>query len=128
MRAGFDVRRLSAGLALAVAGGGATVLFFVDPAAGAWFLPPCPLRALTGLECPGCGSTRAVHSLLRGDLGGALAFNPLLVVYLPAVGLFLADRAHVLAGGRGLPTPRLAPWSIWALLGVICGFWLMRNL
>ena len=30
--------------------------------------PPCMFHALTGFSCPGCGSTRAVSALLRGDL------------------------------------------------------------
>jgi hypothetical protein len=45
--------------------------------AAAGFLPPCPWHALTGWACPGCGTTRAVVSLLHGRVGDALAFNPL---------------------------------------------------
>ncbi len=36
---------------------------------------PCPFHAATGWWCPGCGMTRAVHRLVRGDLPGALSFN-----------------------------------------------------
>ena len=27
--------------------------------------PKCPFLLLTGLKCPGCGSQRAIHSLLH---------------------------------------------------------------
>ena len=37
----------------------------------------CPFRALTGIPCPTCGTTHAAVALLRGDVGGALAANPL---------------------------------------------------
>jgi hypothetical protein len=37
----------------------------------------CPLRAATGIACPTCGSTRAFHWFVRGDLGAALHASPL---------------------------------------------------
>lgn len=37
----------------------------------------CPFRRLTGKRCPLCGLTRATHALSRGDVGEALALNPL---------------------------------------------------
>lgn len=40
-------------------------------------LVPCPVRALTGVPCPGCGMTRALLALGRGDVGEALALHPL---------------------------------------------------
>jgi hypothetical protein len=43
-------------------------------------LPGCPLRMLTGVPCPTCGSTRAGLALVRGDIPGALHFNPLVTV------------------------------------------------
>ena len=51
----------------------------------------CPFRAVTGLPCPTCGLTRATHSLMRGDLDGALAINPFDTLFLLiAVPLFAA--------------------------------------
>ena len=35
---------------------------------------------LTGVPCPTCGSTRAGLALVRGDIPGALHFNPLVTV------------------------------------------------
>lgn len=51
------------------------------PEAPLW--PRCPFHVLTGLECPGCGSTRAIHALLRGDLRVAFWCNPFLFYLIP---------------------------------------------
>ena len=47
--------------------------------------PQCPTKMLTGLDCPMCGATRAVHSLLHGDVVGAMDHNLLFVLLLPAL-------------------------------------------
>jgi hypothetical protein len=57
----------------------------------------CPIRAATGIPCPGCGITRATMQLLHGDLGLSLqthAFAPVLVLALVfmTAGLFLPKR------------------------------------
>lgn len=79
-----------AGLALGLVGLlGLVALYRFDPAVSSWF-PPCPFHALTGLHCPGCGTLRALHRLAHGDVGGALAMNPLLFVGLPAMAVLLA--------------------------------------
>ena len=37
----------------------------------------CPFALCTGTACPGCGMTRAASHLVRGDLGTALSYHPL---------------------------------------------------
>lgn len=60
--------------------------------------PPCPILHLTGWQCPGCGGTRAMYSLLHGDVLGSLAMNPLVVAGYLGLGLALVG---VGVGGRG---------------------------
>ena len=82
---------LYVGVGVAVAAG-ATLLYAFDPAIVGFF-PRCPSSLITGLQCAGCGSQRALHALLHGDLAGAWVLNPLLVVAIPylLVG-FLTER------------------------------------
>jgi hypothetical protein len=47
-----------------------------------WVLPVCPTNALLGIDCPGCGSLRMIHSLRHGDPVSALRFNALALVAL----------------------------------------------
>jgi hypothetical protein len=36
----------------------------------------CPFKALTGIPCPGCGMTRALISMTKGDFHAAFRYNP----------------------------------------------------
>jgi hypothetical protein len=49
----------------------------------------CPFRRVTGKRCPLCGLTRATHALSCGDVGEALALNPLALLLWAAAVLAL---------------------------------------
>src|SRR4051812_8286775 len=63
--------------------------------------PPCPFRYLTGLNCPGCGTLRALHQLLHGHPLAALGLNPLLIFGLPFMLYVFISYALVAVRGRG---------------------------
>lgn len=48
---------------------------------------PCFIRQHTGINCPGCGGTRAIHSLLQFNIADAMYFNLLLVLSVFYLGL-----------------------------------------
>lgn len=85
--------------------------------------PICPVHALTGLDCPGCGTTRALAALARFDVAAAFDHNALLLFAL----LFLA--ATWVRALRFKPWPFAshphAPRSVFAIAAV---FTLLRNL
>ena len=90
--------------------------------------PPCPLPYLTGLFCPGCGSLRAIHALLHGNVHAACAMNPLTVALLPFLIYGLASETLLAWHGRGLPQPMLSALGIRTLCAVIVLFGVLRNL
>jgi hypothetical protein len=45
----------------------------------------CPSRLFLGIECPGCGMTRAVMHFHHWDYEDAIFFNPGSVVIYPAL-------------------------------------------
>lgn len=57
-----------------------------DPSHNAGF-PKCPSLLLTGYQCAGCGSQRAIHHLLNLEFGKALGINPLVVLLIGYVGV-----------------------------------------
>jgi hypothetical protein len=97
-----------------------------DPAAR--FLG-CPFRASTGLWCPGCGATRALHALLRGDVAGMASQNALLPLFLLGTGLLWLTWWR---SARGRPAPAWwgrTPPAVWVWLGgLVIAFGVLRNL
>ena len=56
--------------------------FFFNPES-TWWMPKCPTYVLTGLQCPGCGSQRAIFALLHGHFAEAFHYNAFMVVMAP---------------------------------------------
>jgi hypothetical protein len=109
----------------AFAGAGAVVYFFNPSTHG--FYPICLFHQWTGLNCPGCGGTRAAYALLHGNVALALKDNALFVLLIPAVAL----RGVWFAGKKSLGRPVgnfLSAKSLWALLAVAVIFTVLRNL
>lgn len=100
---------------LAVAAGAAWVLYQFDPVT-AGFYPACPFLTLTGFQCPGCGTTRALHALLHGQVGDAFRLNPLLFAALGAGIAFLIR-----------PSLMTRPATAWLSAVVVIGWGLLRN-
>ena len=75
-------------------------------------VPPCPLRTLTGVPCPFCGSARGVTALVHGHLGRALTLNPgALLAVAVAVAMLVAWRR------RAVSIP------LWLIAVVLAGMW-----
>lgn len=62
----------------------------------------CLFKALTGLPCPTCGSTRAVGRLVHLDLAGAIAMNPLATIGAAVLAIWAVTDFGLLARGRAL--------------------------
>jgi hypothetical protein len=107
-----------------VLAGAASLLCCVEPVAGSIY-PKCLFHTLTGLYCPGCGSTRCLHALVHGNLRQAAAFNVLLVGALPFMLCWGAGRLRGTA--ETAPARRLPAWVIHVMLGVILAYWALRN-
>ncbi len=106
---------------------GLTCLFIWNPA-GSAFYPRCPLHALTGLHCPGCGTLRALHALTHGRLIEALGLNAFSILAAPLVLCHAVRSALAAARRRPLPRLTLPAGAIWALLALVLLYAILRNL
>jgi len=89
----------------------------------------CPLNQATGLYCPGCGNTRALHALVHLDLIGMLNYNFLFPFVFLILGWLLAgEYLNLLFGHRVLWLPKRAPAILLILFCfVVTAFTILRN-
>jgi hypothetical protein len=119
-------RYAPAGVAAVTAGASMLLIAMVDPNQPGNF-PRCPFLALTGLYCPGCGSTRALHALAHGDFVSSAAYNPLTVGAVLVLAWWWVRWTRRIHNER--PRLRLAPPIVlWAFIAMIGAFWVLRNL
>jgi len=112
---------------LALTAGLGAYLYLVDPNKPESAYPQCPLKALTGIDCPGCGGLRATHSMLHGDIVGALGHNILALVIVPAMAYFLF-RWVLSLFGKDLPKAPSRPFMAWAVPLFVLVFTVVRNI
>lgn len=122
-----NVQRYSATAGVVAMLGGASIVWGFDPS-GTHFLPVCPLFALTGYACPGCGLTRAFHALFHGDLLTALDFNALLPIWTLVFGYLFVSLVLTTVRGRGLPWKWVSPAMLVGFLVLLITFGVLRNL
>lgn len=115
-------------LALAMAGL-LGVAWALRETGGAGWMPGCYLRKLTGLECPGCGMTRAAVASLHGEFGRAFSLNPVGMVLLPMAMVGLGIEVLGWVRGERLPVSiNPGKWGAVLILGVMVGWGVGRNL
>lgn len=119
-------RRLGAILFVLIVGG---LIFYLFSPEDSHFFPQCPFHYLTGFDCPGCGSQRAIHHLLHFRLVDAFFSNPLLIVAIPyaLLGIYI----EYFEGKEKHPRIKQLFYSrnaIIVTLVVIVLFWIGRNL
>ena len=91
----------------------------------AFALPACPIKAVVGLPCLSCGTTRAGLALSRLDLVSAFSINPLAALtWVVLVGGGLTAGALAL-GGKSIKEP---DWNLslprrWLLVAVLLTNW-----
>jgi len=103
------------------------VFYFLDPGEMVIF-PKCPFYLFTGCYCPGCGSQRAIHSLVHFRLAEALHQNFLII---PAALLILYHcifRFFNRKFGWKLPDILYNKKTPWIILLIVIVFWIIRNI
>nr|WP_307870941.1 DUF2752 domain-containing protein [Micromonospora sp. C51] len=91
-------------------------------------LPTCLLKLTTGLDCPGCGGTRALWYVLHADLPAAARHHFLFVFALPFLAYLFVAWAGRQAFGWRLPELRIGPKLVGGFLAAWLAFSVVRNL
>ena len=64
--------------------------YYIDPSLYV-FTPKCPVKQLTGWDCPGCGFQRALHASLHGHFIEAIHYNLFLLLAIPLTCLWILN-------------------------------------
>ncbi|HEX8637461.1 MAG TPA: DUF2752 domain-containing protein [Pyrinomonadaceae bacterium] len=119
--------RISAAAGVSAIAAGSAFVWHYNPSSVNFF-PVCPLYAMTGLACPGCGLTRGFHALFHGDVVSALDYNALLPVFAFIFGYFLLAMFLIAVRGRGLSFEIFRPRFLYGFLISALVFAVVRNL
>jgi len=102
--------------------------FNLNPKSFAYF-PKCPFYSFTGLYCPGCGSQRAFHEMLHGNLWVGIQHNFLIILALLVIFykfyVFYHNSFQKENTVKNILYHNAAPWVI---LVVVLSFWILRNI
>ena len=111
------------------------ILLGVGALIGATVMVPwggeCGFRFVFGAPCPGCGMTRAMAALLRGDVAGSFRWHPLAIPLVLAAALAITLALH--EGITGRPTfrrfaDRYGFRAAMAGILLLAGIWVVRVL
>ena len=106
---------------------GMVYLYYNKPQEKVWLI--CLVREVTGYYCPGCGAGRACYSLLHGQLYQAFRYNPLLIILLPWLGLYIAACLvqWMLTGEENI-SRRIPVWIPYVVLAILLIYGIVRNI
>jgi len=90
-----------------------------DPITPGGVIPVCPTKALFNVNCPGCGSTRMVYSLIHGDFGAAMRFNAFGLVMLLALAFTYVSWTTARTRGRPVVLWHQLRWSPAVILTLV---------
>ena len=92
------------------------------------FFPSCPFKSFTGLNCPGCGSQRAIHELMHLNFKKAFEYNALLVLSIPYLLLLMVFNFESVKQRFPKLERILFGWkSVWIITIIVILFFIFRN-
>lgn len=104
-----------------------SLYFFIDPSSTALF-PKCPFLKFTGLYCPGCGSQRAFHNILKGNIITGIKHNYLFLLAFSVIGyqliIFVINKYSSNTYQNLLHKSSITR----AILIIVVLFWILRNI
>jgi hypothetical protein len=91
------------------------------------FSIPCIVKTATGYECPACGVTRMILSLVEFDIPSAFSYNPFLFITLPIIIAYIisSDINYIKNGRVSLGK---VDYLLWAVAAAAIIYGIMRNI
>ncbi len=90
------------------------------------YIMPCPVRGFFHICCAGCGATRCVYALLRGDFLSAVRCNAVVVGLIFLLVLYYIENILALFGKRVKIIPRSNAF-FYIATGIAAVYFILRN-
>ena len=91
-------------------------------------LPPCLFYQISGYYCPGCGGTRAVKALCRGQFFRALWYHPLVPYLAVGFGGFMVTQGLHRVGTRLIRGWRFHQWYLYGAVFLVLANFILKNM
>ena len=85
-------------------------------------MPRCIFHELSGWQCPGCGTQRALADFARGEILAGWSRNLLLPPAMALVALLI-----ILPPGNRLKERLNSPAAIYTIMAIVLAWWVLRN-
>jgi hypothetical protein len=109
--------------------GAASLVWVTDPTdSGAADITTCIVKMTTGLDCPGCGGTRAFYYLMQGNVPEAARHHAVAVFAAPFLVWLYVAWAVLHVTGKRIPVPKITAKTIGIFLAAWAVFMVVRNL
>ena len=94
------------------------------------FLPEgyCFFQRMFGIYCPGCGGTRAVVALLKGQFLRSLWYHPFVMYAVVMFGGFMLTNTLKRLSILPFKGWKFHNWYLWVALSIIIANWLVKNI
>ena len=105
------------------------LIFFLYLNKNYGFYIPCLFHKLTNLYCPGCGITRCIVSLLKGNISEAFKYNQLVFILLPFLTIYFIYKIYLYLTNSQDKIIKKIPNITWIILLIITIlFGILRNI
>lgn len=102
-------------------------LYFTGEGEGAGI--PCMLYQITGFYCSGCGSSRALRSILHFDFYQALRYNAIFTLGLPLLGAYFGALAvSYIRFGKDKISGKIPMNLVWIFIAAALVYGVLRNI
>ena len=92
------------------------------------FFPKCPIYSFTGTYCPGCGSQRAIHQLLNGNIVEGFKHNFLILLLLIVIVYDTIIRYSSIFFRKTFKNLLHKPVTTISILIIVIIYWILRNI
>lgn len=116
-----------AGLGLGLMGLVCAAVIYILHIPTAEIFPGCTFYLATGYYCPGCGGTRAVKALWKGEIAASLYYHPFVIYILVYYVVFEVSHSLNLATHGKVRGLRICPWYFYVGITLIILQWIIKN-